>query len=41
MFEMIINWWNNLNDFNQCIMLVTLMWIIIAFLGWLYQKAGF
>lgn len=41
MFEMVINWWNNLNDFNQGIMLVTLIWVIMTFLGWLYQKAGF
>jgi len=34
MFE----WWNSLDAFNKSMMVVSLMWIVMAIIGWIFQK---
>lgn len=34
MFE----WWNSLDALNKTVITVSLMWVVMAFIGWIYQK---
>lgn len=33
-----IEWWNNLDALNKSLITVSLMWIVMAIIGWIYQK---